>query len=261
MDLTPRLQEQLESLLEHFTGLEDEADGLKVAPAGFFIVMRADGIKASKHFLKDTLEQPDYHNALHDAVGQVYRIWRNWAPSANRPYLLGALRLSDEVSLFVNRGDNYFARRLLKITSTLASTLSGSMTLAYASRARGLLARAPVMAFDGRPLLLEDGADFVSYIRCRRLLHARNAMARVLRLKSDLSDDQLYEQHPRLASDLYRLGQEIKARGLWPEYEQAAAGSALYLAQADGTLEGHTLPSDPTEDEMVRRALGEVEIW
>src|SRR5690606_28371942 len=125
---------------------------------------------------------------------------------------------------------------------------------------RGSLARAPVMAFDGRPLLLEDAGEFLAYIRARRLLHARNAMARVLRLRSDLTDKVLYETEPKLASDLYRLSREIDARSLWPDYERAATGCALYVAQTDGKLGGHTLATDPTDDGVVRRALAKLNL-
>lgn len=263
MKISPQTQQELEGLHEQFSRLEASTRSLEVAPVGALVVIRADGIKHSKHFLKDSLEQPDYHLALHEAIGRTHQIWRSWAPKPFRPYLLGALRLSDEVSFIVNRGENYYKRKLLKITTTLASTLSGAMSLTYAGadQFQGELDRAPIMAFDGRALVLDDVNELGLYIRCRRLLFSRNAMARVLRLESGLTEGDLYDGGERkLASDIYRLSLAIDERGLWEQYERAAGGSALYIARASGELEGVTLASDPEDDGAVHRALAKLEV-
>lgn len=258
MKIIPQTQQELGKLVEQFSQLEESTGALEVAPPETLVVVRADGIKHSKHFLKDSLENPAYHTALREAIGKTYPLWRNWAPEKCRPYLLGALRLSDEVSLIVNRGENYYQRRLLKMTTTLASTLSGAMSLEFAAAGHSGPGAPPIMAFDGRALVMREVGEFESYIRCRRLLFARNAMARVLRVTSSLSDAELYgggEEKEKLASDIYRLSREIDSRALWPEYERAAGGSALYVADVNGNLEGFTLASDPGDDEAVQRAL------
>lgn len=258
MILSESTQEELLTLLEHFTAREQQARALEAAPDDKLLIVRVDGIKASKHFLKDTLEHPAYHGALHSAIIKTYKLWRQWAPKHN-PYLLGALRLSDEVSFIINRGENYYHRRLYKITSTLASTLSGSMSLEFAqTMQRGNKHQPWIMAFDGRPLLLEDIADLSAYIRCRRLLFSRNAMGRVLRLESDLGEERLYRQEPKLAEDIARLSQEIDARRLWPQFEKAASGSALYIPNAEGWLNMYTLAVDPRDDSAVQQACDEV---
>lgn len=254
--LVPGTTAVLDQLLRRFETLERQAQVLERAPDGALVIVRADGIKASRRFLSRTLEQPDYHNALHNAVTQVYYIWRNWAPKADSPYLLGVLRLSDEVSFILNRGANYYERRLLKMTSTLASTLSGAMSLAYAGTGAASQGRPPVMAFDGRPLLVREADELTSYVRCRRLLHARNAMTKVLRLCSDMSEDDLYGGQAKLASDIDRLSQVVEAHGLWRQFERAAGGSQLYVAKADGRLASYTLPADPNNDSDLRAALG-----
>lgn len=251
-------QAELLTLLEHFTAREQQARTLEAAPDDKLLIIRADGIKASKHFLKDSLEHPAYHGALHSAIIKTYKLWRQWAPKHN-PYLLGALRLSDEVSFIVNRGENYYHRRLYKITSTLASTLSGSMSLEFAQTTHRNNNQQPrIMAFDGRPLLLEDMEELFAYIRCRRLLFSRNAMGRVLRLESDLGEEGLYRQEPKLAEDIVRLSQEIDARSLWPQFQKAASGSVLYIPNAEGWLNGHTLAADPSDDAAVHRVCAEV---
>ncbi|PRP95389.1 hypothetical protein ENSA5_39740 [Enhygromyxa salina] len=156
----------------------------------------------------------------------------------------------------VNRGDNYYNRRLLKITTVLASTLSGAMGLAYSQPGARMDPRGvPVATFDGRPLLLGGENDLLAYIRCRRLLHARNAMAKVLRLKSELSNERLYGDAPRLASDIHRLSRELELRSFWAHFERAASGCAMYVADADGELAGRTLPSDPGDCHAVRQAV------
>jgi tRNA(His) 5'-end guanylyltransferase len=255
MTITEDTQAQLLALHKRYEELERQARLVEAAPADTLLIIRADGVKHSKHFLKNSLDQPDYDRALHEALLQTYYIWRHWTSKENTPYLLGALRLSDEVSLIVNRGDNYYNRRLYKITSTLASTLSGSMSLAFAPIARAKLKQdAPVMTFDGRPLLVATAQDLFAYIHSRRLLHARNAMARVLRLKSDLTGPQLYEEQPKLAEDIFRLSQAIDERNLWPAFQRAAAGASLYVAEANGRFDEYPLPADPTDDAVVRES-------
>ncbi|NVB40324.1 hypothetical protein G6O69_20960 [Pseudenhygromyxa sp. WMMC2535] len=250
------MQQELELLLERFSALEAESSTVDIAPAEGLLVVRADGIKQSKRFLKDELENPRYRTALHKAVGITFRMWRDWAPEPSRPFILAALRLSDEVSFVLNRGDNYYGRRILKITTTLASTLSGAMSLAIAPPvARKSPRMLSVAAFDGRPLILGGEDELVSYIRCRRLLHARNAMAKVLRLESEFSDSQLYDEAPRLADDIHRLGREVGARSLWDRFDRAVSGSALYTAGSGKELDGRTLPGDPQDEGIVRQAV------
>lgn len=252
MNFSEELQAEIETLHEGFTQREVASRTRDTAPEDDFLVVRCDGIRSSKHFLKDALENPKYRMALHRAVETTYTIWRQWAAEKDQPFLLGAIRFSDEVSFFINRGQNYFERRIMKTTTSLASTLTGAMSLRYRPEPAS---RSNLVTFDGRPLILASTIEVLSYIRWRRLLHARNSMAKTLRLRSELSDDVLYGDKPWLADDIHQLGLEILERGLWRAFEEASGGGSIYSVAADGGLRAATLPSYPDDDRAVRSGL------
>lgn len=250
--ISDETQRELLALHDRFTRVEAESLVPTVGD-GQPLVVRLDGVKASKRHLKDVLRNAAFADALAEAIQVTYRLWRDWAPEEHRPYLLAALALSDEVSFLVNQGPNYYARRVLKICTTLCGTLSAAATIAFARRAggrrrsKGDRRRETIIAFDARPILVRDSGAVSDYCRWRQLLACRNAMARALRLRSDLAD-RLYEGDQPLADNIHALSIEVGRRGLWDAYGEATQDFRWFAADAEHRLQEERVSEDPSDD-------------
>ena len=122
------------------------------------------------------------------------------------------IAVSDEVSFILNNRRNFLGNRLLKTTTSLASTLSASMSLRFADESTrtakptaGGHKWPQIVAFDGRPLVLERYGQLEEYLEHRWLLSARSAMCKVLRVRKIVSERDLYaadlkEDIPELAA-------------------------------------------------------------
>lgn len=222
-----------------FTAIEKEALLTEAAPLGSYIVCRADGIKASKKYLADKLTYPAFKEALHGAVETVYHLFRRCTGEEHGEreggnFFLGIIAVSDEVSFILNNRRNFLKNRLVKTTTSLASALSGAMSLSfaeestkYARPAANGYRRPQVMAFDGRPLVLESYALVEEYLKHRWLLSVRSAMCKVLRVQKIVDDRTLYDTG--LKDELPRLADLIVQHGMENECAQLMSEFCLFL--------------------------------
>lgn len=163
------------------------------APADAYVAFRLDGIKASKVHLKDRVENDKFAQGIRDAINDVYKLMRRQVPkTADSNLFVGAIAWSDEVSFLVNRGENYYERRLLKLATVLAGNLSARMTLHFFGPQQGRALSH--IAFDARPILLSTPGEIEEYVEYRWLIAQRNACGKVLRLAGAVPDEELYER-------------------------------------------------------------------
>lgn len=247
--IEPRHQADLNALDEHFRDRENDARRLDEAPAGTWVIIRCDGVRANKRFLSQTLHNPRFASALSDATKQVCLLYRSFAPQDARPYVAGALVISDEVSFIVNRGPNYHERRLWKLATTLCSALAAAMSIHMERAARDASESVPehpqIINFDARPLVLAAAADVIDYIRWRRLLATRNALAKALRLGGHCAGTTLYETHPRLADDFVAIARLVEVAQRWQDVRTMMASNSLHLFNAVMWLDCHPAPPEP----------------
>lgn len=212
------LTRELAELQGRFKAEESSAATMMVAPLGQFVVVRADGIKATKRHLKDQIHNDKFFQAVRDATATCMTMWRDHAKVEDRPYLLGAFAVSDEVSFIVGPGDNYYGRRLWKMASTLGGTLSGAATARFDRKIKD---RPLVVAFDARPVLVPDKAALRDYLWCRALIGLRNALNRVLRLSDTATASELYRA-ATTRDDFEWMASKIGELGLEPQLKLAS---------------------------------------
>ncbi len=193
-----------------------------ICPDDKYLCIRLDGIKASKIYLKDTVVNKLYNESFHRAINTVYYLLRNQTEKENLFY--GIFVASDEVSFIINIGHNYYGNRLYKIATTLSGCLSSAITLELMKEKNKAESR--VVAFDARPLILESIEEVDEYCHFRWYLNGRNAMNKILRLKSELTDDDIYETE--LRDNIELLAKEIKQRELTSEYKKITKTFTYY---------------------------------
>ncbi len=230
VSLIPDKHEQLDNLHTYFRINEKETLSKLESPPDKFLCFRLDGVNTSKNFLKDRIVYKLFNERFCSAVITVYHLLRKYTQKEFRNFFLCAFVHSDEVSFVLNQGKNNYDNRLFKIGSILSGTLSSAMTLQIQIKNKKKMkieGHPNVMSFDSRPLILDDYSEVKKYIRYRWLMGCRNAMCKVLRLKSNLSDEDIFETD--LNHDFKMLSKYIKEYDLVEHYNDITSNFFLFV--------------------------------
>lgn len=226
-----------------------------------YLCYRLDGIKASKTHLKDCLVNDRYNLSFVKAIRSVYFLLRNQTDSVNKNFFFCAFSASDEVSFVLNRGENYYKNRIFKIGTMLAGTLSSAMTIQFEllkpnTKKKGKKKNQSkgyptILAFDSRPLIFKTSNDVKEYIKFRWSIACRNAACKVLRLESELSDDEIYGAD--LNNNVEAIFNEIRKYDLTELYNQAVSSFSLFVPDSDRKLKEFKLSRHENFEEMLLR--------
>lgn len=243
-------QQKLAQLEKKFGDTEQSSLAIPVAELGKYLCFRLDGIKTSKRFLKDTLINENFNTTFRDSVEAVYYLLRKctgeeYGLREEGNFFLCAFSISDEVSFVLNNRRNHLGNRLFKTGTSLAGMLSASLSIRFkteSSKKSRLSAGGKqfpqVVAFDARPLVLDDYADVERYIFYRWLVACRNTMCKVLRLAKVMSGDDLYQLGVK--NNLTLVCELLEQHNLEDEYHAAMREFTLYVPDAlthEGKLE------------------------
>ena len=207
-----------------------------------YLCIRADGVKSSKRHLKDVITNKIFNDSFNNAINSVYHLNKYQTYRVNYNFFFCAFSASDEVSFIINKGNNYYENRILKICTILSSILSSAMTIDFELMTRKQENREidkkkrypDIMAFDARPIILNDILDVKEYIHYRWLIACRNAACKVLRLKSELSQKEIYDDE--LNNNLDLLLKKVNDLGFIEDYKEAVDSFCLYIPDYKGDL-------------------------
>ncbi|MBW1615458.1 MAG: hypothetical protein JRJ49_02775 [Deltaproteobacteria bacterium] len=206
------------------------------------LCVRLDGIKISKKLLKDKLSNAKFNMAFTSAIKKIYYLLRNATNKENKNFFKLAFSISDEVSFILNNKTNYYKNKPLKICTLLAGTLSSAMTIEMGGKANHKNKFSKIIAFDARPLILKnDKHEIDNYIRFRWLQQYRNLMCKVVRLKSPLSEKEIYETD--LKDDITELSNTIEKYNLKTHLETALKGSVLFKPDKNRDFQSEQITS------------------
>ena len=178
---------------KRFKDIENESTIVATTPKNQYLVVRLDGINLSRIYLKNDIVNKKFKMILTKAVQQTYYRLHRKSPTNAQQIFLAVFMASDEVSFILNTYDNYYDDRILKIVTTLASTLSFLFTkegIQHSLESEHTI----YGAFDGKPLILKDKQQVKDYIAYRTAIYYRNTMGKELRL-NDVSDNELYNEN------------------------------------------------------------------
>lgn len=253
---------ELEELSREFEGLEAASLSMTRVEAPQRLIVRCDGVKLSKRFLKDALKNPRFDDALRRSVCSVFAVLGRMIPRGAPLLIQRVLILSDEVSFVLSTGDNYYNRRVMKLTTLLGGTLSSAMTGQFEfprlkrRRKRHSDAYPELICFDARPIVVE-GDELERYLRWRWLLFLRNEMSKVLRLRSSLTDEEIYATS--LRTDPAALWAALGDHGLQEIWTGSTGGAWLGWPTGSGErpeLVGQALGRQP---ELVIEVLPDID--
>lgn len=242
--------------LEHkYKNLELESLGLVEYDTNCFMGFRLDGIKSSKRHLKDKCINSDWDSALDKSIITTYLTTRDLGSKEGKNRYICMLSASDEVTFVMNSGPNFWNNRTMKAATTLSGMLSGAMSqnhkvlLSTHSTKKNNNAKSKrmgVTSFDSRPIKLDDYEAIADYLKYRWLIAYRNAMCKVLRLESDMSDNDIYDSS--FKNNIEKLELAVQSKGLKKHHSSVLKTVKLYIPTADSnrTIQGVSFDSYPS---------------
>lgn len=234
---------------ERFRGIERKSATQWATRPGERLIVRCDGVKLSRRYLKDSLSNPAFDDALLRSVTTVNVLFRNMVRPGTSRFFQRALVISDEVSFVLGTGADAYDGRVLKIASMVGSSLSSAMTGFFEFPRHQMQlyedpdARAQIINFDARPLIVRSNDEVRDYLRWRWCVGVRNHFTKSLRLRSELSDREIYDSD--LRTDVGLAWAELSRRDL-ASAAQAQRIGHLSSINAKGWLEGRAFASEET---------------
>lgn len=118
---------------------------------------------------------------VHQAYQQLFYSFRHFLNRQYTSSIVGAFIANDEVSIILNKDNDNFNRRIMKLCTLFAGVMSSACTQAFNEREE-LAGKLDIVAFDARPMILDSANEITEYIRTRYLISNRYAFWKVLRL-------------------------------------------------------------------------------
>jgi tRNA(His) 5'-end guanylyltransferase len=250
--------DEIALLSEKYKQIEEESLLIKSSRPEAFLCYRLDGIKASKTHLKDTLVNERYNRSFDKAINKLYFLFRDQTYRENNNFFYCAFSASDEVSLILNQGENYYQNRIFKIGSMLSGGLSSAMTIQFdllkpknkaKEKQKNKKKEEPqIMAFDSRPLVLNTTDDIKEYIKFRCAIACRNAACKVLRIESGYD---IYEAG--IKDDVAALFSKLEEYDLFESYSKVISAFSLYIPDLGRKLRRFKLGNHESFDMMMLR--------
>lgn len=214
---------------EHFKAEEGRSATAWDAPLGSRVVVRLDGIRATGRYLRFSDKNERYAKALRAAVQQCFVVWKTWSSDEANPYLTHCLAVGDEVNFVIGTGPNRYERRLLKMCTTLAGTLSASMTGYWGRRLES--GHPEVMSFDARPLILTSSQDVVRYLQHRTWSYVRVIGNRYLRSKAEGERGGGKVSEYRLIDSMDEMRDRIRSEGAESQIQRQVRDAFFAVAR------------------------------
>lgn len=213
-----------------YKNIEKQSLSFSIKPKDKYLCFRLDGINVSKKYLKDKINNPVFEDIFIKSVRSVYALMYKKSPTDAQNIFLCIFLSSDEVSFILNKSPNYYDDRIFKIGSTLSGLLSSAITSFFYKKELKTTKyknNTEIIAFDSRPIILDNMMEVEEYLKYRRQVYMRMSMSKTLRLKSSLSDKDIFK--PEHKNDVKWLSENINKFSLNPTYQQLLNKSKLFI--------------------------------
>jgi len=176
------LNKELETLFEKFKRIEHESLKIDMVPDNKFLVVRLDGFKVTKNYLKDVIVNEKLTNAMNCSINELFKRFRTYFTNEYSSSIIGTFYANDEVSIVLSNkmnlskdtyGRNLEIKRVMKICTIFAGAISSFITKNMDEP----------LYFDGRPIILSQN-ELGEYIYSRQLVAIRYAYWKILRLNN-----------------------------------------------------------------------------
>ena len=159
---------------------QKEKDSLQEAhiPDDCYLCVRLDGFNSTKQYLKDVVINQVYTKCLSDAHFKVFRAFRHHLNKQFTSSIVCSYMANDEISIILNKNNDNYDKRIMKICTLLCGALSSAMTIQMHTETSEF----KFTSFDARPIILASRKEIVEYLRSRYLISKKYAYWKILRL-------------------------------------------------------------------------------
>lgn len=98
-------------------------------PDGKYMCIRLDGFNATKKILKDKLTNSAFNTALGEAHKNVFWSFRHHLNLHYTSSIVCSFIANDEVSIILNKDNDNYDNRVIKLCSLFSGVLSSAMSL------------------------------------------------------------------------------------------------------------------------------------
>lgn len=215
-------QQELAQLEHKYKERETASLQHQQVPEQQYLCIRMDGFHLTKKFLKDMLVNHAFNEALQETHQSLFCAFRHFLNKQFTSSIVCSFIANDEVSVVLNKDNDNFNRRIMKLCSLFSGVVSSAMTTELQKR----IPVKSIVAFDARPILLNDKQEVVEYVRSRYLIANRYAYWKALRLNKV---DNIYD--PIIMADIDRLKSLAAQHKLLDKAKKIRAGFKLYIPE------------------------------
>lgn len=171
-------QSELEGLTVKYKEREKDSLTHTQVPDEKYLCIRLDGFNATSKFLKNELTNNNFNTSLLQAHKNLFWSFRHHLNYYYTSSIVCSFIANDEVSIILNKDNDNYNKRVMKLCSLFAGVLSSSMSLNI-NRNNDKIG---IVAFDSRPIILNSQEEIIEYLRYRYLVAKRYAYWKALRL-------------------------------------------------------------------------------
>lgn len=175
------INKELKQLKKKYTSLEKEAVSYEYGDKKYFSI-RLDGVKFTQKYSRKEFIPEFMNSMISDSVFETYQILFNKHEEDLKNLVLCVVQVNDEVTFILNKGNNKYDRRILKILSIINGLMSSwSTNIVLERQGEGNALGTKIEYYDARPIILNDTKDIADYVKYRYLVAKKHALAKTLK--------------------------------------------------------------------------------
>lgn len=174
-----QISKELESKFEEY---EKQSTTLYECPLEKCLVVRLDGFKLTKKYLRDVLVNEEFEKRFSFAINTLINSFIQYFKNESFSAFICGYKANDEFSVILNKTfkGHTEGRKIIKICTLFSGVFSAAFTLANSNEKD----ESPLTIFDARPIIIDEN-EIVDYIYSRYLISERYAFGKVWKLNTD----------------------------------------------------------------------------
>jgi len=241
------MKAELSKLKKKYTSREKDSVKHEYGP-GEYLAIRLDGVRFTHKYSRKEFITEFMNTMISDTVFEVYQVLFNKHEKDLKNLVLCVVQVNDEVTFILNKGDNKYDRRILKILSIINGLMSSWSTNIVLERQRkNTKLKTKIEYYDARPIILSDTEDITNYVKYRYLVAKKHALAKTLKFNN-------VKITPPIWENISRSKKMVAERKLEAEFHKIENTFTLYVPAKDYSL-NHIILTESCVNNLLKKLI------